>query len=58
MVIYIYLQQMSDHETYKLSEKKKDQIRDAYIKYGFASTTRLTQLMIQSGIKITTHKDC
>ena len=32
-------------ETYKLTEKKKDQIQDAYIKYGFASTTRLTQLM-------------
>ena len=43
---------MSD-ETYKLTEKKKDQIQDAYIKYGFPSTTRLTQLMIQSGIKIT-----
>ena len=27
---------MSD-ETYKLTEKKKDQIQDAYIKYGFPS---------------------
>ena len=43
---------MSD-ETYKLTEKKKDQIQDAYIKYGFASTTRLTQLMLKDGIKIT-----
>ena len=40
-------------ETYDLSEKKKKQIEDAYISYGFPSTTRLTQLMIQSGIKIT-----
>ena len=40
-------------ETYKLTEKKKDQIQDAYVKYGFPSTTRLTQLMIQSGVKIT-----
>lgn len=30
---------MTDQETYKLSEKKKEQIQDAYIKYGFASTT-------------------
>ena len=43
---------MSD-ETYKLTEKKKDQIQDAYNKYGFASTTRLTQLMLKDGIKIT-----
>ena len=43
---------MSD-ETYKLTEKKKDQIQDAYIKYGFASTTRLTQLLLKDGIKIT-----
>ena len=42
---------MSD-ETYDLSEKKKKQIEDAYISYSFPSTTRLTQLMIQSGIKI------
>jgi len=44
---------MTDQETYKLSEKKKDQIQDGYLKWGFPSTTRLTQLMIQSGIKIT-----
>ena len=40
-------------ETYKLSEKKKDQIQDAYVKYGFPSTTRLTQLMLKDGVKIT-----
>ena len=43
---------MSD-ETYKLTEKKKDQIQDAYVKYGFPSTTRLTQLMLKDGVKIT-----
>ena len=40
-------------ETYKLTEKKKDQIQDAYINYGFASTTRLTPLVLKDGIKIT-----
>ena len=40
-------------ETYNLSEKKKKQIEDGYLKWGFPSTTRLTQLMTQSGIKIT-----
>ena len=43
---------MSD-ETYKLTEKNKDQIQDAYVKYGFPSTTRLTQLMLKDGVKIT-----
>ena len=51
MVIYIP-QHMTD-ETYQLSEKKKDQIQDAYISYGFPSTTRLTQLMLKDGVKIT-----
>ena len=46
---------MSD-ETYKLTEKKKDQIQDAYVKYGFPSTTRLTQLMLKDGLKITTEE--
>ena len=40
-------------ETYQLSEKKKDLIQDAYISYGFPSTTRLTQLMLKDGVKIT-----
>jgi len=40
-------------ETYQLSEKKKDQIQNAYISYGFPSTTRLTQLMLKDGVKIT-----
>ena len=40
-------------EPYKLTEKKEDQIQDAYISYGFPSTTRLTQLMLKAGIQIT-----
>ena len=40
-------------EPYKLTEKQKEQIEDGYLKWGFPSTTRLTQLMTQSGIKIT-----
>ena len=43
---------MSD-ETYDLSEKKKKQIEDAYVAYNFPSTTRLTQLMLKDGNKIT-----
>ena len=43
---------MSD-ETYDLSEKKKKQIEDRYVAYNFPSTTRLTQLMLNDGIKIT-----
>ena len=43
-------------EAYKLTEKKKDQIQDAYISYGFPSTTRLTQLMLKDGLKMTTEK--
>ncbi len=44
---------MTEQETYKLSEKKKDKIQNAYSIYGSASTTRLTQLLIKDGIKIT-----
>ena len=40
-------------ETYNLSETKKDQIQNAYIRYGFPSTTRLTKIMTDAGVKIT-----
>ncbi len=40
-------------EPYIRTEKKKEQIQEGYLKWGFPSTTRLTQLMLQSGIKIT-----
>ncbi len=43
-------------EPYKLSEKKTEPIQNAYISYGFPSTTRLTQLLIKDGIKITTEE--
>ena len=43
---------MSD-ETYDLSEKKKKKIEDSYVAYNFPSTTRLTQLMLKDGVKIT-----
>ena len=40
-------------EPYNLSEKKTNEIQDAYVKWGFPSTTRLTKLILKAGIQIT-----